>query len=294
MSDRDNGANDGAGADGGGAVSGDGGTPSDIAVCGRGDQDTLHDRLEGGSLVISFRGEGGEVLGTELADATWPTGLPLELPDGTASVEASGRDASGSQVAWGAGQAVDGAVCLCLALEGEFDQVCGGVACEIDGGACAYRAADGDEPCMVITDTANVVDESSSCFTGGGPSDFLHHETVGWQNNLIWTDCTEVDYVQNYGQWALAFERAGRYTVEAYIVDAFGESQQATYTILHGSDLDKVRVDQGAVSGWTSVGQFDFDAGGAQWIFLPDNTGEPESQTIHLMFDGLRFTRVAQ
>jgi hypothetical protein len=276
----------------GGPVSGaDGGLASDIAICGRGDQDMLRDRLAGGSLLLTFRDAGGAAIGTELVEPTWPAGLPLELPADAASVEARGLDASGSQVAWGAGETLDGAACLCLALDGEFDQVCAGVACEMDGGTCAYRDADGDEPCMVIDDAANIVDESSSCFTGGGPATYLRHETVGWQSTLVWTDCTELDHAENYGQWALAFERAGRYTVEAYIEDAFGESTQAPYHVMHGSDLDKVVVNQEPAAGWTRIGEFDFDAGGAQWIFLPDNTGEPEADTIHLVFDALRFTR---
>jgi hypothetical protein len=282
VSDEDLAGGDGGDGSGSGA---DGGLPSEVAVCGRGSQDMLHDRLAGGSLALTFRGAGGAVIGTG------PAGLPVELPDGTASVAPRGLDASGSQVAWGAGEAVDGAVCLCLALDGEFDQACGGVACEMDGGTCAYRDADGGEPCMVINDTANVVDESSACFTGGGPASFLHHETVGWQNTLVWTDCTDFDHSENYGQWALVFERAGRYKVEAYIENAFGESQQAGYHVMHGSDLDKAVVNQEPVAGWATVGTFDFTAGGAQWIFLPDNTGEPEADTIHLVFDALRFTR---
>ena len=56
--------------------------------------------------------------------------------------------------------------------------------------------------------------------------------------------------------------------------------------------VDLVPIDQTAVDGFQSLGEFDFAAGGGQLIHLGDNTGEAGSLNVQLVFDNVRLTRL--
>ncbi len=58
-----------------------------------------------------------------------------------------------------------------------------------------------------------------------------------------------------------------------------------------GAEVEVV-IDQTAIDGWQSLGELDFDAGGDQWIYLGDATGEPLASMVQLAFDAVRITRV--
>jgi lysozyme len=169
--------------------------------------------------------------------------------------------------------------------------------------ACGDATCNGDEtsdtcpadcePCQVIGD-ASIVDDASSCFTAGGDPAYMREANAGYGSSLRWTHATDSAAAANFGRWQLHFERAGRYRVEAFTPAPYNGSKQAVYNVQHGETLTAVTVDQSAVDGWSSIGELDFAAGGnGQYIRVDDNTGEAESTETKIVFDALRFTRVA-
>lgn len=149
------------------------------------------------------------------------------------------------------------------------------------------------EPCHVIdgTDAGRIVDDTASCFTAGGNTAYMRRENAGVGSSLHWTHATDAAAAANYGEWSLDFAAGGRYLVEAHTPAPFNASKQAVYQV-HGVTPTSATLDQSAVDGWNPLGEFEFAAGGGQWIRLDDNTGEPNSTNTKIVFDALRFTRI--
>jgi lysozyme len=146
-------------------------------------------------------------------------------------------------------------------------------------------------PCGTIDATGGMRDDSDACFVEGGPVDFMRHvSTAGNDGNLIWTHATAEATEANFGEWNLFFAAAGHYKVEVYTSAAFAQSKRAKY-VVHTATADVGKtIDQTAVDGWQELGDFDFAAGGHQWLHLGDNTGEAAADNIQLVFDGVRVT----
>ncbi len=168
--------------------------------------------------------------------------------------------------------------------------VCGDGVCSADETleSCAADCP----PCQLIARAGGTVDEDGPCFEAGGNLDYMRRESVGIDGSLTWTHTTDDSGAANYGIWNLVFESAGEYTIEAHMLDEFADSTRARYVVEHGAASDAVTVDQSGADGWIELGAFSFDAGGAQWVRLDDNTGEPVAGKTRLAFDALRFTRV--
>jgi uncharacterized protein (TIGR03382 family) len=66
----------------------------------------------------------------------------------------------------------------------------------------------------------------------------------------------------------------------------------AKYTVEAGAATQDVVLDQTAVDGWQSLGEFEFEAGVYQRVHLGDNTGELLANNVQMVFDGVRVTRV--
>lgn len=146
--------------------------------------------------------------------------------------------------------------------------------------------------CPVIDDANPIVDDASGCFRGGGPAQFIRHETAGFGGSLQWTHATDAATAANFGEWQLKLARAGRYRVEAHTPAPYNESKRAVYRVQHGTQTTDAMVDQSAVDGWNLVGEFDFAEGGMQSVRVDDNTGEPGSTDTMIVFDALRLTRL--
>jgi len=145
--------------------------------------------------------------------------------------------------------------------------------------------------CASLPATGGTIDDSDPCFVGGGPSIGMRHVTdAGEGGGLTWTHTTAEAAEQNFGQWNLGFDAAGRYHVEVYTAAAYAQSKLADY-VVHASGADtSVTLDQTAADGWQPLGDFDFAAGSDQFIHLADNTGEPEADNVQLVFDAVRVT----
>lgn len=149
-------------------------------------------------------------------------------------------------------------------------------------------------PCQTISAGADIVDDSGACFHAGGDPQFIRTESAGYSSSLRWTHTTDAATPANFGEWTLYFAEAGRYRVEAFTPAPSSQSKHATYNVRHDGMDTQAEIDQTAVDGWNLVGELDFAAGGNQSIRVNDNTGEPNSMNTQLVFDALRFTRIAE
>jgi hypothetical protein len=96
----------------------------------------------------------------------------------------------------------------------------------------------------------------------------------------------------NYAEWTLHMAEAGIFRVEVFTDGAYAQSEQAEYWLRHDGVVEAITIDQTVISGWQSLGDFAFTAGGDQWLHLGDNTGEPSSTDTQLVFDAVQLTRL--
>jgi GH25 family lysozyme M1 (1,4-beta-N-acetylmuramidase) len=138
-----------------------------------------------------------------------------------------------------------------------------------------------------------ILDEASTCFRAGGDPMFIRSEDTGYGSSLKWTNATAATEAANFGKWRLRFAETAKYRVEAYTPAPWGASTKTVYQVRHGDTLSKVPIDQSAIDGWQTIGEFDFTDGAGQFVRLDDNTGEANTSNTKIVFDALRFTRVA-
>jgi len=153
-------------------------------------------------------------------------------------------------------------------------------------------SASGTDECGMIDPAETIIDNGDPCFEMHGPDEWWRYESAGYGDSLIWTYTTNLADPTNYVVWRLTFAEAGEYSVEVYLDPEWGQSTQAAYQVNHQQGPTTVTIDQSASTGWTVLGEFSFDYLGGQWVRLYDNTGEPNGDSIQLMFDALRVTRL--
>lgn len=168
--------------------------------------------------------------------------------------------------------------------------VCGDGVCS---GAETHTSCAGD--CLIcepIPPLGRTVEETEICFVAGGPSGgWRSVDGAGSGNHVFWTYAV-ASATENPGTWNLELSEAGLYRVEAYTPAPYAASRQAPYTVRHAGVEELVVVDQSAVDGWQSLGNFTFAAGTDQWVQLVDSTGEPYADRVVLGFDAIRLTRL--
>jgi GH25 family lysozyme M1 (1,4-beta-N-acetylmuramidase) len=155
----------------------------------------------------------------------------------------------------------------------------------------ATGCGDACPTCQPIPGEGRVVDDMDLCFDTGGSADSIRTvDTAGWDGRLRWTFTTDWAAEDNYGLWTLDLAQPGRYLVEVYTPAPWAESHQARYQVRHAGTVEDVMLDQTAVDGWSSLGEYDFAMGADQWVRLTDNTGEPLAAETQLVFDAVRLT----
>lgn len=148
-------------------------------------------------------------------------------------------------------------------------------------------------PCGFVTNQT-ILEEDETCVTLGGPAQYLRAvDGDGHGGSLVWTGTTSSANTANYAQWNLQLAQAGTYKVEVYTDVTYARSTKAKYQVRHNGVTHAVTLNQSAADGWRTVGTYTFAAGGSQYVFLGDNTGEPSSQGVRLGLDAVRITRVA-
>ena len=145
--------------------------------------------------------------------------------------------------------------------------------------------------CEPVPPMGRIVDDADLCFEKLGTPSYWHPEGAGHDDTLYWTYCVDAG-ADTTGLWNLTFEEAGEYRVEAYTDGDWAESQQANYQVHHDGATTPTEVDQSVTDGWTLVGDYQFAAGGDQWVRLEDLTGEPYADRVMIVFDALRVTRL--
>lgn len=146
-------------------------------------------------------------------------------------------------------------------------------------------------PCDVIPPSGKIIDEEGACFGAFGPEQFWREESAGHDGHLFWTNAWTTDLPSNWAWWQLHFDEAGAYEVEFFAEPAYSVFDAARYVVVAGGAPTEVIVDQGAASGWTSLGVFDFAAGGDQFVAVYDDASGPVAGDQHIVADALRVTR---
>ena len=145
-----------------------------------------------------------------------------------------------------------------------------------------------------VTDTELLVDDQDPCFEKQcAPGSNWYEVNAGERDHsyMTYTDATAEPACD--GRWRFGVDRAGEYEVAVRIED-YGPplSRSATYTVRHDGAEDRVTVDLEGQHGWVVLGTWPFAAGGpdAQWVYLPDNTGEAwvDENGPRLLYDAIR------
>lgn len=145
--------------------------------------------------------------------------------------------------------------------------------------------------CEPVPPMGRIVDDSDLCFEKLGTPAWWHPESDGHDGSLYWTYCVDAG-ADTVGLWNLTFDAAGEYRLEAYTDGDWAESQHANYQVHHDGETTPTEVDQSQTDGWTLVGDYQFAAGGDQWVRLEDLTGEPYADRVMIVFDAVRLTRL--
>lgn len=137
----------------------------------------------------------------------------------------------------------------------------------------------------------NVIDETSTGFTLGGPAGDWHEEAEGYGGSLLWSRSrTESVPPYNWARWYPDLA-PGVYDVSVYVPQRFSTTSQARYWVSHSGGYTMHTVDQSANgASWVSLGTFSFDGSGSDFVSLADVTFENEARLV--AFDAVRWTSV--
>ena len=148
-------------------------------------------------------------------------------------------------------------------------------------------------PCGTIPAAGGTIDDGDACFRAHGPASTWRSVTTrGNGGDLKWTNAFDSSLPENWAWWQLHMEEAGTYRVEVYIDAEYGVYSQVPYGIRHAGTNDEILFNQGAGSGWRTLGTWDFAAGGDQWVAVYDDHDGSVSSNQHVVADGLRVVRV--
>jgi len=147
------------------------------------------------------------------------------------------------------------------------------------------------EPCGVVPAEGGTVDEEGACFQRFGPMEYWRSESTGDGGHLYWTNAWESDAPSNWAWWQLHLADAGSYRVEVNVSATYGVGDAVSYVVRAGGVDHEITLDQGASSGWRSLGEYTFAEGGDQWVALYDATDDASSNE-HITADAVRLVRL--
>jgi hypothetical protein len=153
-------------------------------------------------------------------------------------------------------------------------------------GHCASAAA-----CETLPAAGGTLDDTGSCFRGFGDQAYWRVvDGSGEGGSLRWTNAFESDSPDNWAWWRIELAYAGSYTVEVSSDATYSVHDSVRYQVHAAGVTTEVRVDPTG-GGWHSLGSFDFDAGGDQWVAVFDDEDSVDSDQ-HIVADAVRLTRV--
>lgn len=134
-----------------------------------------------------------------------------------------------------------------------------------------------------------IIDNGDLCQELGGNQIYWRNDTTaGYGGSLRWTYTIAEPDASNYCSFNLNFNAPGRYRLDIHVAQPFGQTQSAVYEIGHGGEVSQQTVNQSTIDGWSSLGEFEFDAGASQYVLVGDNTGEANELERKLACDALR------
>lgn len=136
-----------------------------------------------------------------------------------------------------------------------------------------------------------IIDDVSTNFTVQGPNRYWHEAHIGYQDHLWWTKNNDAG-TENVGRWNLGVTEAGKYHLTVYIPYQHATTHQARYVLHHQGNITEIVVDQGGnKNSWHSLGDFELEGTGSEYLELVDETGEADSQ-YEIAFDAVGYARV--
>jgi hypothetical protein len=133
-----------------------------------------------------------------------------------------------------------------------------------------------------------IVDDQDAGFEKGGPTSSWYSRSVGYKGHTYWTYNSDAQ-VYNYAKWIPQLPQAGDYEVFAFIPRQRADTKSARYRIHHNGMDHAAVVDQSIhFDAWVSLGTYYFAAGGDEYVYLDDVTGEPYA-AYKIGFDAVKF-----
>lgn len=134
-----------------------------------------------------------------------------------------------------------------------------------------------------------VLDDSDESVSFNGPQDSWRYVNYGYSGNSHWTFAWDDD-VSNWAVWTPHLPEPGNYEVLVFIPEQNSDTLQAKYHVFHNDTDVEVVINQTQYSNeWVSLGNFWFNNNGQEYIYLGDNTGEPLSSELSIVFDAVKF-----
>jgi len=138
-------------------------------------------------------------------------------------------------------------------------------------------------------DTPTVtVDDLDVGFTRGGDLAAFTGFAFGYRDHMfyLWNSTSAV---YAWGRWTPNLPGPGRYEVQAFIPSRYAGTSAATYRIYHnGTRHDRTISQAPYYDEWVSLGTYDFDGAGKEYVYLSSATGEAWASRA-IGFDAVRF-----
>ena len=131
-----------------------------------------------------------------------------------------------------------------------------------------------------------IIDDLGPGFTKGGP---WRQAPIGYNGHMFWTRNATATQ-ENWGRWTPALSAPGMYEAYAYIPSNYATTRNARYTVYHNGVWNTRVINQYIYSNvWVSLGTYRFSAGGGEFVFMNDVTGEPYLSR-QIGFDAVKFS----
>jgi hypothetical protein len=131
-----------------------------------------------------------------------------------------------------------------------------------------------------------IVDDLDPGFTKSG---YFYQANIGYLNHIFYTRNAKT--VQEYwGRWTPSLTTPGQYEVFVFVPNNYGTTHNARYSIKHAGLWNTVAVNQYIYYNvWVSLGTYQFNAAGDEFVFLNDVTYEAYL-TRYVAYDAVKFS----
>lgn len=151
----------------------------------------------------------------------------------------------------------------------------------------------GNVGCGALPAAGGTISELGACTQRFGPSAYWRYvEGSGESGQLYWTNAFEASAPSCWARQTIELTESGQYKIELFIDPTYGVYNQTRTTVRHAGQDETFFVNQGAASGWTFLGVFDFDAAGDEHLSIYDNVSGPVASDQHIVLDAIRVTRL--